>query len=123
MCRLQKLFVVQRSMPTRQNPMLPSVQQRGRYQYLMDRSTLLRRMAKPSPLQPHCSSPGLLVATKCCRASIPDRASHIHHRQCHANDQTTHGRNQLDIRFQREPFATMQAHFPLQQVLLSCSLL
>jgi len=118
MCRLQKLFVVQRSMPTRQNPMLPSVQQRGQYQYLMDRSTLLRRMAKPSPLQPHCSSPDLLVATKYCRASTLDRESRIRLRQHHANDQTTHGHSQLGIRFQRESFATARAHFLLLPVLL-----
>ena len=123
MCRLRMPCVGRRSMPTLLSPRLPSARLRDQYQYLTDYSTSLRRMAKPSPLQSHCNSLGLLVAMKCCHASIPDRESHNHRHQCRANAQTTRGRSQLDIRFQREPFVTMQAHFPLQQVLLSYSLL
>jgi len=117
-CRLQKLFAEQRSMPTRQNPMLPSVQRRGQYQYPMGCSTLLRHMAISSHPQLRCNQLGLPVATKCCRASIPDLESRIRLRQYHANDQTTCGHSQLGTRFQREPFATMQAHFRLLLVLL-----
>ena len=116
-CRLQTPFAAQRSMPMRQNPTLPSAQRRGQYQYQTDCSTLLRHTAKPNHLQPLCSSPGLLGATKCCRALTLDRENRIRHHQYLASDQTTRGHSQLGIRFQRESFATMQAHFPLLQVL------
>jgi len=122
-CRLQTLCVVQHSKPTRQNPTLPLVQRRGRYQYPKDCSTLLRHTAKPSPLQPRCSSLGLLEATKYCRASTLDRESRIRHHQYLASDQIRHGYNQPGIRFQRESFAAMQAHFLLLLVLCSYSLM
>ena len=123
MCRLQKPFAAQRSMPMRQNPTLLSAQRRGQYQYPKDCSTLLRHTAKPSPLRPHCSSPGLLEVTKCCRASTLDRESRIRHHQYLASDQIRHGYNQPGIRFQRESFAAMQAHFLLLLVLCSYSLM
>ena len=109
MCRLHRPFVAQHSKPTRQNPTLLSAQRHGRYQYLKDYSTALRRTAISSPLQSHCNSLGQLVATKCCLASTPDRENHNRHHRCHANAQTTHGRNQLDIHFQRARVATEQA--------------
>ena len=85
MCRLRMPCVGRRSMPTLLSPRLPSARLRDQYQYLTDYSTSLRRMARPSPLQSHCNSLGLLVAMKCCRASTLDRENRIHRHQCRAN--------------------------------------
>ena len=111
-CHLRTPCAVRHSMPTPLNPRLPSARLRDQYQYLTDYSTCLRHKAKPSPLQLHCNSPGLLVATKCCRASTLDRENRIHRHQCRANDQKTNDRNQLGIRFLRARVARVQVRFP-----------
>lgn len=111
-CRLRMPFAVRHSMPTLPNPRLPSARLRDQYQYLTDYSTCLRRRAKPNPLQSHCNSPGPLVAMRCCLASTPDRESRTRRHQCHANDRTTRGRNQLGTHFQLEWFARVQERCP-----------